>query len=1581
MFKLFSNDPRAGDVALATVLNSPDPIVWFDEAGHMREANQAALEQLGYTHEELRKITVFDINPRFSKADWQARWDSIIKAGTLRFETIGVHKDGHVIPVEIVATHLEHTNDDFVCFFIHNLVERRKAQNEIADRLKFEALLSDLSKDFISLSSDEIDQHIDDWLEQFLDLFDIDRISIFEVTSGGTHFEVTHSVSQKEFPPIPRKIPEGAFPWSSKQILNGKPIIYESLDQLPPEAKIDKALFEQHGPMANLTVPLLSAEKVQGALSLTVIHNEHPWLEDMVKRVGLIGEIFSNAINRRQNEKEILDSKFQFQSIFESSPFGIYLASPQGKAIAVNPALADMLEYSIAELLELDLSTFTHSDDLEEDRKFLQLLRSNKLTEFKREKRYITKSGETKWGQTTAKKIQDHQGHHFYNMAVVEDITERKRAEEALRESEQNYRNLVTNSLQGTIIYQSDRIIFANPAAENICGFSQKEITSWTGKDLADHMHPDDRRAQRDRINQLLNGEAVVPLHEARFIHKNGDLIWLNLFSSSIDYRGEPAFITGFIDITEKKNAEIALQESEKNFRDAVNALRDATHVIDRDMNIVIFNQRFKEWCHELGLDSDAIGKNLFDVFPFLGEKIRKEYKQVFKTGKVITSEDRVDYGDQIIYTETRKIPIFEGKKVVRVMTSVRDVTEQKLAEKALRESEENYRLIVENQREVIVKFDTEGNIQFVTPSFCELFGGTLSDWMGKPFIQIVHEEDSDRMMKAFESLLVPPFKASVDTRVKTVLGLRWISWVDQSILEDNNVKEIVAIGRDVTAKHNAEDALRQSETRFRSLVENISDIIWVIDEETKIKFETPSAEKILGYKQGELIGIKGIDYVHPDDIEAVVEAFEEVLRKENRFEPTMFRIRHADGHYVYLEAVAVNMTDDDSIDGIILTAHDITVRMKYEKELRDSRTRFKAIADYTYDWENWVDPDGKLKWINPAVERITGFTVDECMAMKDFPKPILHEDFNRDFYIVYADAVRGKAGEGYDFKIRKKDGTERWASVAWQPIYDEDENWLGHRSSIRDVTRLKNAEDEQQRRMEEVWMLNHLAQKVTASLSKEDVIEATIESIDLPIKMDFALIFLCEGENLYLQKLGPKDAQVKHEATPIHRVGQCLCGQAAQNGEAIFSQNIHTDPRCTWKECKQAGIQSFAALPLKSGDEVIGVLGIASVEENDFSGHKGFLLALAGEVAIGLQNALLYEKIGEHAADLEKSLSERDEALAEIRKLQDQLEKENIYLRKEAGVGETFENIISRSESFNTILRKVGQVAATEATVLLIGETGTGKGLIANAIHSMSSRKEHPMVKINCAALPANLIESELFGHEKGSFTGAIQKKIGRFELADESTIFLDEIGDLPLELQAKLLRVLQEGEFERVGSSETLHTNARVVAATNRNLEKAIMEGKFREDLYYRLSVFPIEIPPLRERTDDIPILTEHFVKKYSSSVGKSISQIPRKVMDRLSKYSWPGNVRELENVIERAVILTEGEVIHLEGLELKESKTETAPVNNLREIERDHILKVLGDSNWIIEGPRGAARKLGLAPSTLRDRMRRLDIRKPE
>jgi formate hydrogenlyase transcriptional activator len=348
-------------------------------------------------------------------------------------------------------------------------------------------------------------------------------------------------------------------------------------------------------------------------------------------------------------------------------------------------------------------------------------------------------------------------------------------------------------------------------------------------------------------------------------------------------------------------------------------------------------------------------------------------------------------------------------------------------------------------------------------------------------------------------------------------------------------------------------------------------------------------------------------------------------------------------------------------------------------------------------------------------------------------------------------------------------------------------------------------------------------------------------------------------------------------------------------------------------------------------------------------------------------------------------------QALLEIERLKEQLHAENVYLREEVRLAYGFGEVIGQGASFKMALHQAEQVAPTDTTVLITGETGTGKELLAHAIHNLSSRKDRPMVKVNCAALPASLIESELFGHEKGAFTGAITARSGRFKLADGATIFLDEIGELPLELQAKLLRVLQEGEFERLGSSRTIRVDVRVIAASNRDLEQEIRRGSFRADLYYRLNVFPIRMPALRERREDIGMLVRFFVEQISRKMGKRIEVVEEEMLKAMEHYSWPGNVRELKNVIERAVILTKGDKLQVPeelGMFVRNepsaephqgAEIEGVPAE-LDEVQRRHIMRVLKQTFWRIEGAKGAAAILGINPGTLRSRMKRLGICRP-
>ena len=337
---------------------------------------------------------------------------------------------------------------------------------------------------------------------------------------------------------------------------------------------------------------------------------------------------------------------------------------------------------------------------------------------------------------------------------------------------------------------------------------------------------------------------------------------------------------------------------------------------------------------------------------------------------------------------------------------------------------------------------------------------------------------------------------------------------------------------------------------------------------------------------------------------------------------------------------------------------------------------------------------------------------------------------------------------------------------------------------------------------------------------------------------------------------------------------------------------------------------------------------------------------------------------------------------LRKLNILQSRLQKENTYLREEIEVVHNFQEIIGQSNAIKQLLKKVTQVASTDATVLLLGETGTGKELIARAVHNLSIRKDRALVKVNCAALPHNLIESSLFGHNKGAFTGALSDNTGKFELADGGTIFLDEIGELPLELQTKLLRVLQDGEVERLGQPEAVKVDVRVIAATNRNLENMIKAKKFRQDLYYRLNVFPITCPPLRDRKGDVPILAKYFIDKYNLKIGKKVNFIPKKTMGILESYDWPGNVRELENIIERALIISQGKNLKIGNWFYQDAyKSDDNKNSTLQNVEQRHIRKILESTLWRVSGKGGAAEKLGLKPTTLEARMKKLGIVRPK
>jgi len=514
------------------------------------------------------------------------------------------------------------------------------------------------------------------------------------------------------------------------------------------------------------------------------------------------------------------------------------------------------------------------------------------------------------------------------------------------------------------------------------------------------------------------------------------------------------------------------------------------------------------------------------------------------------------------------------------------------------------------------------------------------------------------------------------------------------------------------------------------------------------------------------------------------------------------------------------------------------------------------------------------------------------------------------------------------------------------------------------------------QRQNERLQLLLNLTSRITSNLDLREVLRAISANFREVMRGDGAGILL-PGQEAGTFKLYAFDAPVSKGFAKEEVILTVPENDPGRRAFETMKPMVATVDEIGWpgggegyRLAAAESVKSACFIPLVNRGRALGDLMIVRLAEGTFTTEDvDFLSQAAGQIAIAIENALAYREISE---------------------LKDKLAQEKLYLEEEIRSEMNFAEIVGKSSALRKVLKRVETVAPTDSTVLIYGETGAGKELIARAIHDLSPRKSKAFVKLNCAAIPTGLLESELFGHERGAFTGAIAQRIGRFEVAHGGTIFLDEIGEIPLELQTKLLRVLQEREFERLGSSRTLRTDARLIAATNRDLEAMVAEQKFRSDLFFRLNVFPIQVPPLRERHGDIPLLVRHFAQQFSKRMNKTIDTISSATMDALSRYHWPGNIRELQNVIERAVITSSGPVLKVDVADLKISRSSSPAEKSsaqgstngglrdtLEETERQQILKALKQSNWVVAGPKGAAAKLGMKRSTLQLRMSKLGI----
>jgi PAS domain S-box-containing protein len=653
------------------------------------------------------------------------------------------------------------------------------------------------------------------------------------------------------------------------------------------------------------------------------------------------------------------------------------------------------------------------------------------------------------------------------------------------------------------------------------------------------------------------------------------------------------------------------------------------------------------------------------------------------------------------------------------------------------------------------------------------------------------------------------------------------------------------------------------------------------------------------------------------------------------------------------------------SPERLLALSRDVTAIKEQEEALREALQINREIIDGAAEGIILYDRELRYQLFNPFMERLTGKTESEVLgrvAAEIFPRLV-----PSGIEAALKRALEGEVAQVADALVPKHDadGHDVWESCTFAPHRNADGEIVGVIGLVRDVTE------------------RHLAEETfrsivigTASATGNDFFPSLVRHMANALRVRFAFITDCDDQK-HARALAVWKGEGFGETFEFD-IADTPCEKVLHGEVCHYRENLcQLFPRDTG--LAEWGAESYLGVPmLDRNNRVIGHIAILDDKPMEHDPRAIDLVKIFAARA---------------AAELKRQRAESklQAALDQVRALQKKLEAENVYLQEEISREHNFEEIVGNSKPLVEVLRRVETVAPTDSTVLIMGETGCGKELIARAIHSRSKRSHRPLVKLNCGAIPTGLVESELFGHMKGAFTGALERRTGRFELADGGTLFLDEVSELPLDTQVKLLRVLQEHEFEPLGSSRTLQVNVRIIAASNRDLEKAVQEGRFRADLYYRLNVLPLTLPALRQRRSDIPLLTAFFVERFARQFGKHITGISQDTVDLLSRYEWPGNIRELQNVIERAVVLTEGSVLKL-GSDMLPTVagvsdriaavgvgaiTEAGELFTLEEVEKRHIRSVLEKTSWTIEGDRGAAKILDLHPNTLRSRMKKLGI----
>jgi len=901
----------------------------------------------------------------------------------------------------------------------------------------------------------------------------------------------------------------------------------------------------------------------------------------------------------------------------------------------------------------------------------------------------------------------------------------------------------------------------------------------------------------------------------------------------------------------------------------------------------------------------------------------------------------------------------------------------------------------VDNAPEAIYWVDMDGKIRRANKAASSLLGYSQQELLAMTVPQVNPGFSIRSLNKHFEELKKAKYLQFRSTQI-TKTGKEIPVEITSNIAEVDGELMSCTYLRDIQSLENIENILELSEQRWKAGLEILNEGVWDWDISNDTLSFSKQWQKNFPSNDQDTDLFKILkNLVHPDDFHMLEIRLQDHLNGLSDEYRSKHRIKDLDNRWRWVRdrGKVISRDANGNAQRIIGASHDVTDIIEAEKKLRLSQEQlirhskrssneiqgsFLDIFNNSSDAIFIGDPEkNTIIDVNPKACELLGYSKEELL---DESLTEIIPNQRKAFIDFYNKVIKNKSARTDRLVFKSKKGSRVFSEVS-ASIFQ-----IGEKPGILGILHTESDEEKFQKvigQVSEASIIN----------PENGIVNSFIAESCRVLRVQFAGMTRIVSENPLKVKVLSFWNKDHFDDSFEYNVERSPCEHVV-GGDFLIIGDQASDKFPKSELFSRIPANSYMAVPISDNKKnPIGHFFLCDdgiMERQNWVENLMRLGAL--RMRLGIERLEAQQELKEVNQNLEKKVSERTkelsaaneelaDALAEVEELRDKLEAENVYLKEEIKLNHNFENIISQDKGFKNVLKEIEKVASTDSTVLILGETGTGKEVLTRSIHNISHRRNKPLVKVNCAALPATLIESELFGHEKGAYTGATAMKRGRFELADGGTLFLDEVGEIPIELQSKLLRALQEGEFERVGGVKTLNVNVRVIAATNRNLEKAIDKGEFRSDLYYRLAVFPIEVPPLRNRKEDITLLVKHFVDKYNKKLGKEIIKIPQSVIHQLTKYKWPGNVRELENIIERSVIISDGKTLKIGNWLKGEAETEGKIDESLAENEKAHIIKILRNTNWKISGKDGAAEILDIKPTTLESRMKKLNIKRPD